>query len=495
MKVILRNEVDKIYILSLFLSILCLIYVTPVCGHTINPRMYGLDDAHSGVERYYILQKCHQIAIESGLPVSYQGIKEIDIEIPPNAKSIPLTGTTDFSNTKIIVHNKEKDIYLFILTSKLTSTTILTNTTRAGDSFNKEDFYSKHILMVVRDKEPWVAIRKGYSNGASRADVLLMYDGVLLNSPVAPYNSVTSNPQYSYCEYDLKQKTFGNIRFERSPESTAITNLVRVENQVDILLHDISISTPQNSNLYGDHAISVINSAHLILDRIEINGTYSQKDKYGYGVSLDNVYDLQVRRMQSNAKWGIFGTNNVNGAILKDCDINRFDIHCYGRDVRCYNCNFIDLYNQFSSIYGEVYFEKCSFSNFTPALMESSYNAYTPFDLTFKHCTFNLDGKNNCILSLVSLEEEHNSRPELSRKALPNITIKNCTVNLADDVKDWYLVNTGKVTYKESLDYISKIEVNRLLINGNLDFKLFSTDLTTTNTLKVVRKRVKMNSK
>ena len=96
---------------------------------------------------------------------------------------------------------------------------------------------------------------------------------------------------------------------------------------------------------------------------------------------------------------------------------------------------------------------------------------------------------------MIGLPEANNLRPELSRKALPNITIKNCTVNLADDMKEWYIVNTGKVTYKESLDYISKIEVNRLKINGNVDYKLFSTVLETTKPLKVVRKRVNLNTK
>lgn len=51
------------------------------------------------------------------------------------------------------------------------------------------------------------------------------------------------------------------------------------------------------------------------------------------------------------------------------------------------------------------------------------------------------------------------------------------------------------MAYKEPLDYISKLELNRLKINGNADYKVFSTELKTTNPLKVVRKRVKLNKK
>ena len=225
---------------------------------------------------------------------------------------------------------------------------------------------------------------------------------------------------------------------------------------------------------------------------VKVDGTYSQTNHFGYGINLDNVALFTGERLYARARWGVFGSNNVNGAVLRNCDINRFDIHCYGKDVYCYNCRFSDMYNQFSSVYGDVFFEKCSFTNFIPVLIESSYNAYTPFDLTFKNCTFNLTANRNYLVTLSGLEEAHNSRPELSRKALPNITIKNCTVNLADDVNKWYIVNTGYVWYKEPLDYINRIDINDLRINGTVNYKLFSSKIKTTEPLNMVMKGVKL---
>lgn len=296
-----------------------------------------------------------------------------------------------------------------------------------------------------------------------------------------------------YIKTTPDEKLIRNICLNRTKDSTRKTMLIKVAYQNQVHLDHIVINTPE-SEMYGDGAITIICSTNVFVSNVDINGTYSTKSDFGYGISMRTLWNTKISKLTSTSAWGgVFGTNNMNVINLENCNINRFDIHCYGKDVRCYNCKFTDLYNQFSSVYGDVYFEKCTFSNFIPFLMESSYNAYTPFDLTFRSCTFNLTGKKNYLATLSGLEEAHNSRPELSRKALPNITIKNCTVNLAEDVKDWYLVHTGKATYKEPLDYISKIEVNRLKINGNVDYKLFSTDIRTTKRLKIIRKRVKLN--
>ncbi len=459
----------------------------------VNPTSYGILSAKTGVERYNCLLACHKDAIKKNASISYAGIRFIDIEIPANAESIPLPNEVDFAGVKLNVVNNQKNIFLFVSTESTSNIQVSAKEIDSGRFTDNPALSTGRILLILNDEKPWVENRKGYDFGVTRRDVLYVENGVAQNSVTYPYDNKNSKPKAVYVKIGAK-KAYKNLVFNRDARSTKMTHLISVRNSYDVSLSGITLNTPQDNSLYADVAIKFINSANVRISDITINGTYSQTGKFGYGISLENVAMFTGELIYARARWGVFGTNNVNGATLRDCDINRFDIHCYGRDVRCYNCKFTDLYNQFSSVFGEVYFEKCTFTNFTPALIESSYNAYTPFDLTFTNCTFNLSGKNNRILTLMSLEEEHNSRPELSRKALPNITIKNCTVNLADDVKEWYIVNTGKVTYKESLDYISKIEVNRLKINGNVDYKLFSTDLKTTNPLKVVKKRVKMNS-
>lgn len=464
------------------------------CGKPISPLSYGLSEAKTGVERYKALERCHKDAVAKNAAISYAGIKALDIEIPAKAKSIPLPDEVDFAGVQINVLNTQKTISLFARTESPSPVEVSKEAIDRGRFMNTPALCNGRNLLVIEDGNPWVENRKGYDYGATRRDVLVVENGVAKNRVTYPYNNEYSSPKASVVPTG-KSKIYRNLKFVRDAKSTKKTYLFSINYSYDVTISDVEITTPQDNDLYGDGAIQIKNSAKVCLKDIRVNGTYSQDRKYGYGFNLNNVAMLTCERLYARSRWGVFGTNNVNGAVLCNCDINRFDIHCYGRDVRCYNCKFSDMYNQLSSVFGEVYFEKCTFSNFKPLLNGSSYNAYTPFDLTFKSCTFNLTAKKNSLVYLTMLEETHNPRPELSRKALPNIAIINCTVNLTDDVKKWYIFNTGKVTYKETLDYLDKIDITGLTINGNVDYKVFTTDIKTTHPLKQVRKRVKMNRK
>lgn len=460
----------------------------------ISPLDYGLSKAASGVERYKILDRCHKDAVAKNAAISYAGIKTLDIEVPAKPKSIPLPDIIDFAGVQINVLNTQKDISLFARTENPSPIEVSKESIDNGRFMNIPALRDRRNLLVIEDENLWVENRKGHDYGATRRDVLVVENGVARNSVTYPYNNEYSSPK-SFVVQTGNSKTYKNLKFFRDAKSTKKTYLFSINYSYDVTISNVVITTPQDNDLYGDAVIRVKNSAKVCLCDIRVNGTYSLDKKFGYGFNLNNVALLTCERLYARSRWGVFGTNNVNGTILRDCDINRFDIHCYGKDVRCYNCLFSDMYNQLSSVFGAVYFEKCTFTNFKPVLNGSSYNAYTPFDLTFNSCTFNLTAKKNSLVYLTMLEEAHNPRPELSCKALPNVTIKNCTVNLADDIKKWYIFNTGKVTYKETLDYINNINVSGLKINGKVDYKVFTTDIKTTQPLKLVRKRVRMSKK
>lgn len=471
-----------IYILLLNISVVC------NAKTILNPISYGILDAKSGIEKYECLLKCHQDAVRNGCAISYAGVVSLDIEIPDNAKSIPLPAIVDFSGVELNVLNNTKHFTLFTKSASATPIDVSPSMIDNGLFKGIVELETKKTVLCIEDQNPWVENRKGYSYGANRKDMLVLSNGKAQNCVVSGYNNSFSSPKVSY--FVAGEKTvFKNLTFNRDENSSFETYLVYIKNHYNVLINNIVINTPQENDLFGDRAICIENSSKVRLKDIVINGTYSQKNKYGYGISMNNVSMFIGERIYARARWGVFGTNNVNGATLTDCDINRFDIHCYGQDLRCYDCKFSNLYNQFSSVFGVVLYDRCVFTDFTPVLMESSYNAYTPFDITFKKCTFNLSAKRNYLIALLGLEQAHNSRNELARKALPNITIRSCKMNFLDSTPDrinkWTIINTGKVLYEDTLDYISHITVNGLTVSQACEFDIFSTSLKTTEPLQV----------
>ncbi len=454
---------------------------------TISPLDFGLEKARTGIDRYNALLRCHQEAAKKGLSVSYRGIGRLEIEIPEEGISIPLPNYTDFFGVEMIVKTTGKAKFLFAM-SKQTKRVMVTGDEIDGGDFRRNpSLKTGKYLLVVSDETLWVKNRKGYDYGATRRDVFYIKNGRSNERPISSYRTEMSKPAAVYCAVSSDKKVVKNLKILRASDSPVKVFCIQINNQYNVELSNITITTPEDEHNFGDAAIQILNCVSVTMNDIKINGTYSQKGRYGYGVNADNVNGLIVNRMSARAKWGVFGTNNMSNVRLKDCSINRFDIHCYGRDVAFNNCNFVGLYNQFSSIYGKIIFKKCSFSDFIPVLIESSYNAYTPFELIWKDCIFYLDKKHNYLMTLFGVPEGYNERHELRRKSLPNITIKNCKVAILENMDNWVLIKTDGLYYKEPFDNITDINIKNLKTEGgkNANLKLYSEDIKTSEQVNV----------
>ena len=131
-------------------------------------------------------------------------------------------------------------------------------------------------------------------------------------------------------------------------------------------------------------------------------------------------------------------------------------------------------------------FKDCLFDHVISCASRQEYNAYTPFDIEYDNCFFNLDKSHYSLINLFNLSNETNARPELSKKCLPNLLIKNCTVNLASDMTKWEIYHVGKVEYEDPLSGISRIVIDGLKVNGpDLNVSLFSTGVETLNEVEV----------
>lgn len=470
--------------------VFCLITLTYTVSlsakKVVNPLDYGLLAAKSGVERYQVLMKCHIDAIKNGYDISYKGIKSLYLEIPSSPQSIPLPEYIDFAGVEITVENTQKSTFLFSKKKEFTDIEVNVNNIDNGDYRNCSSLCEGKYLLIVEDKIPW-SDRINYNEKAIRKDAILVENAKSRCRPILTYNSSSSLPYTKYCRVSKDKKVIKNLSFVRTASSIAKTYLFSIDGEYNLTIDNICITTPQDSKMYADFAMHIVNCVALRLKNVTINGTYSFERKVGYGVYLNNVNGLIVENMFARSKWGIFGTHNLQNVRLEKCDINRFDIHTYGRDVKAVDCKFSSLYNQFSSVYGTIVFEGCTFVNCIPVLIESSYNAFTPFDLKWKKCTFYLDKKHNYLMTLFGVPAPYNERPELRRKCLPNISLSNCLFELASDVDNWFLIKTGGVKYKDSFDYMSNITMKKVKIKGKRDAKfVISTEpFNTTNKLNV----------
>lgn len=470
-----------------------------LAAQSVNPLDYGLLEAKSGEERFYVLKRCHEDALKQGLSVSYEGINKIELVIPTEAKPIPLPDLTDFSGIRIIVENRQKNFVLFSMEKKAKQVNVDGKTIDAGDFRDINELAEGSKLLIIQDDNPWISKRLGYgpSSGRLRKDVLIIKKGESCNNTIMPYDNDYSEPKAWFVDVtNQKQIVIKNLYFERTHSSNYITKLLETRNVCNVFISNICITTPKGVINKGDGCMIIENCADVTINNVTIDNTYSDASNAGYGMRLVNVYDVKINRMNAHGEWGVFGNYNVNTVTLKDCDINRFDVHFYGKDIRSTNCTFRDMYNQFASVYGVISFKKCEFINEIPVLIESSFNAYTPFELKWQNCTFYLNKKKNYLLTLFGVPEPYNDRPELRRKCLPNIVMKNCKVYLDDDVDEWMVVKTHGVKYKDSFDYIQDVSIKgvQVISNDEKPFKVYSEELKTTQPI-ITKVKIKRKNK
>ena len=456
------NKCYTVLGLTLFLtSCISLSYTDVKQAKEFSPYSFGLSKVKTGVERYQVLLKTHQAAVKAGVNVDYSGIKRIEIEIPDNPKQIPLTRYNDFKGCVFVVKNTRKNSRLFNYAKKETPINVSKQSIDAG-YFNFTDPLNRgRYLLLIEDENPWVQNRRGYDYGHQRKDVLLVENGRAKNTVTMPYNNADSKPKCSYIPQENSPFVFKNITIERDPGCKFVTNVAYISGVDNVQISNVKVHTPANT-LINDRGILIYNCTNVSLDNVRIDGTYSQTNHSGYGFTLNNIWNLKMKRLIGKGNWGVFGNNNVNTATMEDSEINRFDIHCYGRNASFKNVKFFDLYNQFSSMYGNVTFENCEFRNFVPVLIETSYNAYTEFDVDINNCVFYTTAKKNYLVNTGSLSGEENARPELKAKKLPKVKVNGLKVISLETGKEQKQVevfqNKGKFIQERKIQNVIRLK-------------------------------------
>ena len=436
-------------------------------GATVSPYDYGLRSAKTGEDRYWVLYNTHRAAVKKGAQVDYTGIGQIDIDIPEDAKTIPLTEKTDFRGLVLSVNNTKRGTFTLFKLANTAKPIDIAKTDFCSYSFARYPELAGGVrMLIVQDETPWVDNRTGHDYGAVRKDVVVVRNGRAVNETIYPYTSAASKPSCQYVEETSCPKYFRNITFLRTDSSTGKTFLIRAQYVYNLEISGINIYTDNPNDLTADKVIAALDCANLTISNCQVKGTYSLKNKSGYAFYLDNVCNVTVRNVYGDAPWGVFDCNNINRATLKGSNLNRFDLHCYGRDYSFERCTIRDNMPM-SSMFGKVTYRNCVFDYAYPCYFRSDYNAYTPFDLSFERCKFKMDTKHSCIIYMAAMPETKNSRVELSQKCFPNISIKNCEVWLDDAVSKWEVIHMTKNQSSEAIGYISSININGLDVHGS----------------------------
>lgn len=435
-------------------------------------------------------------AIKKGVAVDYSGIKRIELEITNDFKSIPLTGKESFKGIEFVVKNDAKDVVLFDLTRKAVQI-VVDKRLLDGRCFRSvsELRHGEHLL-VIKDNNLWVDNRVGHDYGHTRKDVLLIKNGRSQNRVVASYNNPQSSPSCTIIEVLPESCQISNFTLTRAADSKCKTYCLKVQGVAHLMIENIVINTPEN-DLSGDRAIQILDCADVTLKDITINNTYSQSSKYGYGIDINNAWNTHLVNVKGTAKWGVLGNNNLSDTYLSNCQLNRFDIHCYGKNVYMKDCSYdggsTGWYCGGSSIYGKILYDRCTFVNCTPFAIGDSYKTAVGTDVVFNDCVFNVTKKKHSIVRTRVLNSNLNPRQGLSKKCLPNVEINNMTINVPKDIKKVLLFDVGDVTYSGSVGFVQSVKINGLKIicddvDSKIEFDFIDTPIKTDNQINVVVK-------
>ena len=452
------------YVACMVLSLFCSSSRYAFRGRDVSPFEFGLKSAKTDEERYNVIYETHKAAVAAGVNVDYTGIDSLRIEITAKSSRIPLTRYNDFKGCVFVVRNTAKKAWLFDCVTTESSITIDKSLIDDGDFRSIDVLHRGRFLLIIEDENLWVSNRSGHSYGHTRKDILLLENGVAKNAVTMPYNNDNSFPKCTYVRLDGEPLIIKNLNIERDSRCDYLTNIALISGHDDVRITNIKLFTPP-SKLSGDRGFLIRKCTNVTFEDVRIEGTYSQIDQFGYGINLDNIWNFYASRLYGRANWGIFGNNNLNTVRIEDSHINRFDIHCYGKDVMFKEVTFFDGYNQYASVYGTIAYDKCIFTDFVPVLNGGSYNSYVGHEVIFHDCIFNVTREMCSLLKMSYLNRPKNTRQELASKCLPNLRIKNLTVNMKSGADEFYLFYCSMSGLELSfIDYLSDISIDGLKI-------------------------------
>lgn len=443
-------------------------YNTHISGKTINIfdniKLGGrfLDDLNplsfninllDWTSTYDLLYSLHTTAISMDVNVNYKDVRRINIEIPSVFNSIPLSNTTDFRNCEFHIRNNSKDCYLFERGSQRPriELDIDPDLLKGIDYSSVPELKNGKFILVVQDANLWAKriLNQGDTN-IYRYDIISIQDGFARNTPIQPYDTVDSRPVFYAINVDEdKNPTICNGKFFRE-NSTKLTNLFDIEKVDGMLVKDVYVHTDKTTapnDMKADATFYFSRVANLTLDNVYQMNTYSDAANaitHGYFLMILNGFNIKLININAHDNdWGVIGCRCINTAFVDKCNMNRFDIHTYGRGVTIRDSIFSYKFCQIGDYYGDIVFDNCTFNKCSsPLIHEHTYNYLTKYNVYFKNCTIN--GSDRLLYYINPHMDVAPIRVEQSKKYLPNIYVEGLVVNLDKDKYFKILHNNGQ---------------------------------------------------
>jgi len=483
---------------------------------------FGLPNVNDNQVRLSKINTVFQDAIQNypGKRVVFPSFdnNQIHLVVDYQGHSAILPTDVDFNDQTFIITNiNVNHIFMFELSNQPSelSHSVSKTDIDTGRFQHFDDLKGEMVLLSVTDNHFW-AFRNGSQQGnIYRKDILLLKHGFAQNAPIHSYSTSTTYQTARFCNTTNELKTFKNLkalrRRDNSPYCTYVTNLLKIDFQNNVLIENVYVGFVDQ---YGccvscsDQCFKVCNSTNISFRNVNVFGTYSNIDSFGYSFCLDNVWNCVFENVTAFGNWGVFGCNSVNKLRLTRCTLNRVDIHSYGKDVYCSNCCFspatreklttayneitnkpsdtlnimvysnldypddtTNNYNRFDNLYGQLFYEECTFEDFIPLRVDDSYHIYTGFDMIFKGGTITVSDNRGTLVELECTNNILSNRPENSTKELPNVFIEDTLLKRREDVQDDLLFAIfsirGQNLYSGNFGYISFI---KLLFASESDF-------------------------
>lgn len=501
----------------LFISILTIACTAAgAVGNHTDEIQAALNNHLSPTEMLTKIMTIHQEAFKKGDAIIYPKKKTFQITIPKGFEAIPLTSHTDFNGCTFIVENTSHKTFLFKLTATTAPIpiTLAKNQLKAGVRLALSDTSPK--LIFVKDQEVWTNRNDYDAQGHIintkgtyyRSDLLFAEDNIIVNDPITTYDNA-SDPVCQYINVSTTPKVFCNLNLVRKESSTAVTDLLYVNQQYNVTIKNISVKTELQSDplkrFYNDQCFLINNTAKVIMTKVSVDNTYSAQAIWGYAVEMNNVWNCSFKKISIAAIRGGFNTTCSNTLTFDHCQLNRVDVHYYGKDITCRNCSFTNklndfhVYNRFASFYGTLVYDHCYFDGHLPVRIDSEYNAFTPFDVVMDNCTlkipFSQSARYNCICHIPVLEKTQNKREELEKKCLPNLSLSRLTVILPPEVPNFFLFLVGRDHYHRPIYGLNTLKANHITFKHQdsklVELLICNISLVTDNPLSKTVKNVK----